>query len=96
MLDPFEQRRAQVLQGLSSQERDKSVAGGVDARIQSLVDCMNQHPDLYTTSSCSGTPSTMTRPFPGSCLRVTKLWQKHNHFLEDSKSSYRHALHLKL
>ena len=57
MLDPFEQRRSQVLQGLESQEVDKSRAGGVDARIQGLVDCMNQHPDLYTTSSCSGTTS---------------------------------------
>ena len=55
MLDPFEQRRSQVLQELSSPERDKSVAGSVDARIQRLVDCMNQHQDLYTTSSCSGT-----------------------------------------
>ena len=55
MLDPFEQRRNQVLQGLKTQELDKSRAGGVDARIQGLVECMNQHPDLYTTSSCSGT-----------------------------------------
>ena len=54
MLDPFEQRRQQVLQGLSSEEVDKSRAGGVDARISMLVNCMNRHPDLYTTSSCSG------------------------------------------
>lgn len=57
MLDPFEQRRSQVLQSLDSQEVDKSRAGGVDARIQSLVQCMNQHADLYTTSSCSGEAS---------------------------------------
>lgn len=73
MLDPFEQRRAQVLQGLGNQERDKSVAGGVDARIQSLVDCMNQHPDLYTTSSCSGTPSNTSGPLTLSCLPVSSL-----------------------
>ena len=54
MLDPFEQRRQQVLQELSSDELDKSRAGGVDERIIALVDCMNRHPDLYTTSSCSG------------------------------------------
>lgn len=59
MLDPFEQRRQQVLQQLNSQELDKSRAGGVDARIRHLVDCMNQHPHLYTTSSCSGLPDLL-------------------------------------
>ncbi len=57
MLDPFEQRRQQVLDALSSQETDKSRAGGVDARITPLVDGMNKHLHLYTTSSCSGTPT---------------------------------------
>ncbi len=57
MLDPFEQRRQQVLDALSSQETDKSRAGGVDARITLLVDGMNKHLHLYTTSSCSGMPT---------------------------------------
>jgi tRNA(Phe) wybutosine-synthesizing methylase Tyw3 len=34
---------------------DKSRAGGVDPRVQELVALMNQHPDIHTTSSCSGT-----------------------------------------
>lgn len=54
MLDPFEQRRQQVLEALNSQEIDKSRAGGVDARISDLVNGMNKHAHLYTTSSCSG------------------------------------------
>lgn len=54
MLDPFEQRRQQVLSQLSSVELDKSRAGGVDARIKGFMAGMNKHADLYTTSSCSG------------------------------------------
>ena len=54
MLDPFEQRRQQVLKELSSDELDKSRAGGVDARIRDFMANMNTHNDLYTTSSCSG------------------------------------------
>ncbi|DBA73560.1 TPA: hypothetical protein ACH3X2_009802 [Trebouxia sp. C0005] len=62
MLDPFEQRRQQVLDALSSQETDKSRAGGVDARITLLVDGMNKHLHLYTTSSCSGRISVFAEP----------------------------------
>lgn len=54
MLDPFEQRRQQVLDQLSSDELDKSRAGGVDARIKVFMASVNTHADLYTTSSCSG------------------------------------------
>ncbi len=59
MLNPFEQRRNQILEALSSEEVDKSRAGGVDARIGVLVDGMNKHPHLYTTSSCSGANQTL-------------------------------------
>ncbi|KAL0023672.1 hypothetical protein WJX77_012323 [Trebouxia sp. C0004] len=62
MLDPFEQRQQQVLDALSSQETDKSRAGGVDARITLLVDGMNRHLHLYTTSSCSGRISVFAEP----------------------------------
>ena len=33
---------------------DRSPKGSVDARIQDLVDFINQHPDYVTFSSCSG------------------------------------------
>lgn len=62
MLDPFEQRRQQVLDALNSQETDKSRAGGVDARITLLVDGMNKQLHLYTTSSCSGRISVFAEP----------------------------------
>lgn len=75
MLDPFEQRRDQVLQGLESLEVDKSRAGGVDARIQGLVDCMNQHPHLYTTSSCSGVTSQAIVGTVATCSCVGTLVQ---------------------
>lgn len=75
MLDPFEQRRSQVLQGLESQQVDKSRAGGVDARIQGLVDCMNQHPHLYTTSSCSGITSQHFFVIMAACSRFASYLQ---------------------
>jgi tRNA(Phe) wybutosine-synthesizing methylase Tyw3 len=38
----------------SRRSADKSRAGHVDAPIQDLVDCINQHPSYVTLSSCSG------------------------------------------
>jgi len=39
---------------------DKSKKGNVDAPLVSLIDVINHHPDLYTTSSCSGRISLFT------------------------------------
>lgn len=54
MMADFDERKHAVLQGLASDEKDKSRAGGVDAPIAALIDRINGHPLYFTTSSCSG------------------------------------------
>merc|ERR1711953_202510 len=36
------------------EQSDRSRAGGVDKPIQKMVSAINQHPNMFTTSSCSG------------------------------------------
>lgn len=43
---------------------DHSRKGSVDTRIQNVVDDINQHPDYFTTSSCSGRILVITEPQP--------------------------------
>ncbi|CAM6089216.1 unnamed protein product [Calypogeia fissa] len=50
----FDLRKEVVLTTLQSEEKDKSRKGGVDAPIADLISCINSHPSLFTTSSCSG------------------------------------------
>jgi tRNA wybutosine-synthesizing protein 3 len=38
---------------------DQSKKGAIDPKIQPLVDIINKHPSLYTTSSCSGRVSVL-------------------------------------
>jgi tRNA wybutosine-synthesizing protein 3 len=42
------------MEGLASDEKDKSRKGGVDAPIAALITRINSHPLFFTTSSCSG------------------------------------------
>ena len=60
--DAFSQRKAAALASLSSELPDKSPKGGLDAPIADLVADVNRHPDLYTTSSCSGRVSMLLEP----------------------------------
>lgn len=40
---------------------DRSIAGGVDAGVRALVDCINSKSTMFTTSSCSGRVSVFHR-----------------------------------
>ncbi|KAI8647284.1 methyltransferase TYW3-domain-containing protein [Parasitella parasitica] len=57
-LQGFLTRKNQVLSSLvefvDPERRDKSPKGFIDAPILDLMHIINQHPDYYTTSSCSG------------------------------------------
>jgi tRNA wybutosine-synthesizing protein 3 len=54
----FHTRKTQVVSSLveylDPERRDKSPKGFIDAPILDLMHVINQHPDFYTTSSCSG------------------------------------------
>eukprot|EP00798_Chlamydomonas_sp_ICE-L_P031886 gene31886-6189_t len=50
----FQQRKASVLAGLQDKCGDKSRKGSVDERCLALVNVINDQPNVYTTSSCSG------------------------------------------
>ena len=58
----FARRKAAALAALSSPAPDKSPKGGVDAPIAPLLEVLNSHPDLFTTSSCSGRVSVLAQP----------------------------------
>uniref|UniRef100_J3MLB2 tRNA wybutosine-synthesizing protein 2/3/4 n=1 Tax=Oryza brachyantha TaxID=4533 RepID=J3MLB2_ORYBR len=60
----FDRRKAAALAALASPAPDKSPKGGVDAPIAPLLDAINSHPDLFTTSSCSGRVSVLAQPPP--------------------------------
>ncbi|KAI8087837.1 methyltransferase TYW3-domain-containing protein [Gilbertella persicaria] len=54
----FQTRKQQIVSSLveyvDPERRDKSPKGFIDAPILDLMHVINQHPDYYTTSSCSG------------------------------------------
>ncbi|KAF7008271.1 hypothetical protein CFC21_023064 [Triticum aestivum] len=62
----FARRKAAALAALSSPAPDKSPKGGVDVPIAPLLDALNSHADLFTTSSCSGRISVLAQPSPQS------------------------------
>lgn len=51
-MNSFDQQKQSYLDALY--KPDKSKKGNVDEHISSLLDTINEHPDYYTTSSCSG------------------------------------------
>ncbi|CAO3653358.1 unnamed protein product [Mucor fragilis] len=57
-LQGFHTRKHQIVSSLvefvDPERRDKSPKGFIDAPILDLMHVINQHPDYYTTSSCSG------------------------------------------
>ncbi|KAF7811166.1 tRNA wybutosine-synthesizing protein 2/3/4 [Senna tora] len=58
----FEKRKAATLASLASVEADKSPKGTLDTPIIPLLNALNQHPSFYTTSSCSGRISILSKP----------------------------------
>lgn len=51
--DPFNQKKQHILQKLE-QQIDASPKGSLDEPIVDLIELINDHPDMVTTSSCSG------------------------------------------
>ncbi|XP_027332177.1 tRNA wybutosine-synthesizing protein 2/3/4 isoform X2 [Abrus precatorius] len=62
----FEKRKAATLASLCSTESDKSPKGTLDAPIIPLLNTLNQNPDYFTTSSCSGRISILSQPLSTS------------------------------
>ncbi|PAN14153.1 hypothetical protein PAHAL_2G388000 [Panicum hallii] len=72
----FARRKAAALAALSSPAPDKSPKGGVDAPIAPLLEVLNSHPDLFTTSSCSGRVSVLAQPQEGQGQGAAKPKKK--------------------
>ncbi|KAK9861154.1 hypothetical protein WJX84_009365 [Apatococcus fuscideae] len=58
--DSFNQKKSQAL--IALEEADKSRKGSVDAPIVDLVNELNNHEHIFTTSSCSGRVSVFAEP----------------------------------
>ncbi|KAK6350356.1 hypothetical protein TWF696_006588 [Orbilia brochopaga] len=50
----FKAKKSKILSDLASDEPDASPKGSVDTHILSLIELLNQHDGIVTTSSCSG------------------------------------------
>lgn len=50
----FQKQKQKYMLALASDLKDKSKKGFIDEEIKKLVTTINNHPDYYTTSSCSG------------------------------------------
>ncbi|XP_058753871.1 tRNA wybutosine-synthesizing protein 2/3/4 isoform X1 [Vicia villosa] len=58
----FEKRKSSTLASLNSTESDKSPKGSLDTPIIPLINTLNQNPNFFTTSSCSGRISILSQP----------------------------------
>lgn len=52
--NPFDQKKASILAEISSEQPDLSPKGDVDVLCYPIMDLINSHSDMVTTSSCSG------------------------------------------
>lgn len=52
--DPFDQKKNSILQEINSLEPDLSPKGSIDRLCLPIMDLINSHKDMVTTSSCSG------------------------------------------
>ncbi len=64
-MEPFDAQKEKYLQELSSSQKDRSKKGDVDTEILPLLDAINAHPDLYSTSSCAGRIDLFVEPGSG-------------------------------
>ncbi|GAV85023.1 Met_10 domain-containing protein/TYW3 domain-containing protein/Kelch_2 domain-containing protein/Kelch_4 domain-containing protein/Kelch_6 domain-containing protein [Cephalotus follicularis] len=60
----FWKRKAAMIASLGSTESDKSPKGTLDTPIIPLLNTINNHPNYFTTSSCSGRISILSQPKP--------------------------------
>ncbi|KAM7264602.1 hypothetical protein ACFE04_002285 [Oxalis oulophora] len=58
----FDKRKTSTLASLSSSTTDKSPKGSLDEPIIPLINTINQNPNFFTTSSCSGRVSILSQP----------------------------------
>ena len=61
----FDDQKATYLRELSSTAKDRSKKGDVDEEAKPILDAINAHPDLYTTSSCAGRIDVFVEPESG-------------------------------
>ena len=54
MQDPFDQKKSYILQEIASSVLDASPKGTIDEPCWPIIQTINSHPDMVTTSSCSG------------------------------------------
>lgn len=54
MQDAFDQKKAYILQEIASDVTDASPKGTIDEPCWPIIQTINSHPDMVTTSSCSG------------------------------------------
>lgn len=52
--NPFDQKKAVILAGIESEKPDLSPKGNIDLLCIPIIDLINSHNDMVTTSSCSG------------------------------------------
>lgn len=52
--NPFDQKKASILSSIDSSKPDLSPKGDIDALCIPIIDLINCHNDMVTTSSCSG------------------------------------------
>lgn len=52
--NPFDQKKASILASIDSEKPDFSPKGDIDVLCMPIIDLINSHQDMVTTSSCSG------------------------------------------
>lgn len=52
--NPFDQKKTAILAGIGSSQPDLSPKGDIDVLCFPIIDLINSHADMVTTSSCSG------------------------------------------
>lgn len=58
------------------EKKDKSSKGSIDRKILSLINLINNHPFLYTTSSCSGRITILRKKDKKEKKAILKSWHK--------------------
>ncbi len=81
-MDSFQQRKDAALNSLAASER----VGDADADVMTLLNAVNDHPSLYTTSSCSGRTVLMVDAGGKGENRFTAKWHRKVSFNEVSEA----------
>ncbi|ABN65624.2 predicted protein [Scheffersomyces stipitis CBS 6054] len=82
MLDPFDQKKVSILKEISSTNEDSpdaSPKGTIDELCIPIIELINSHNDMVTTSSCSGRVSVFLEGIKNVGHDDTKIGAKGNH-----------------